>query len=181
MLGSKSPLAAGQLSQVTVTEEPAGSSRLVLPIVPLAWLHLYLKLQQEVLMQTSFRSGVVFLWVSCNRYNDQKRWLLSTDMICSLHTACHRKIHLDSIWCCTTTRCPASEVSCYLLTTRISPLILISHLIKPLVRYFLLRSRQYAVPLLPSAPCPYPQCRTTTAFDLLFHLLQICIGQSQRG
>lgn len=61
MLGSTSPLAAGQLSQVTVTEEPAGSSRLVLLIVPLALLHLYLKLQQEVIMQTLLQEWICFL------------------------------------------------------------------------------------------------------------------------
>lgn len=41
---------------------PAGSTCLIAAITPPAWCCLYLKLQQEILMRTSFRNRVVFLW-----------------------------------------------------------------------------------------------------------------------
>lgn len=44
------PWLQDELSQLTVTEEPAGSSHLVLAIMPPGWPCLYLEVQLEVLM-----------------------------------------------------------------------------------------------------------------------------------
>ena len=48
------PLATGQPQQHVVTQEPAGRSHSVLVITSPAWPCLYLTVQQDVLMKTSF-------------------------------------------------------------------------------------------------------------------------------
>lgn len=54
------PWLQGTLSQIIVREDHAGSSLLVLVITLPVWPCLYLKVQKEVLMWTSFMNGIGF-------------------------------------------------------------------------------------------------------------------------
>ena len=99
----------GHLSCITVMEPPAGSSHAIPAISPPAWPCLYLTMQQEVLMRTSFRNRVIFLRgnpMVAQMIKRRRASLHGQDPLCAAFLG---KIHLGSIQCCMNTGCRASE------------------------------------------------------------------------
>ena len=89
----------------------AGSSHLVPAITPPAQPCLYWKVQEELLTWTIFVNRVDFLhekYIIAQK--SRKKEPLSVE---GISTACHRKIHPGSVWCCTNVGCPASKAGLY--------------------------------------------------------------------
>lgn len=53
------PWLQDNLSQLILTEEPVGNSHFIPAITPSAWPWVYPKVHQEVLMRTSFHTGII--------------------------------------------------------------------------------------------------------------------------
>lgn len=93
-----------ELDQVTTAEKPPGSSPSVLAITPLARPCLYLKVQQEVLMWTSFlldsrndEQSWVLIRKSYNSSNDQNGVTL-TQAGSACGSEAHSVLHSSGIW-----------------------------------------------------------------------------------
>lgn len=123
---------------------------------------------------------------SCRQCQSLPPWpCLSLEMVqdslMQLQAGCG-KIHLASIQCCMNAGCPTPKGH-YDLVTNHFPLFILSYKAVALLRH-LLSGLSYWDPdrtLHHVSLSPHPmtllQCRTTAAFDLLPHLLQICFGQ----
>ena len=148
-LGCTDPLAAGHLHQPSVMPELTGSSH----SAPPAWPCLYLTEQQQVLMRTSFRKRVVFLWGNYKIAQVMKRESCSPWTGLHLLWAAHCG---KSVWApanATWTRGAQHLQGCSVCLLSVFPVCLTKAVVKLFVAGpFLLRSRKSPAPSLCLSP-----------------------------